>query len=98
MKAKFFLPLIIILAIAAVTAGYFLLPDRDKAGVNGQPTGGTGDEKWVIYRNDTYRFEIRHPADWVVSIRDEDFEPKINIYPGGQVAQLPLTHHSNAAQ
>jgi hypothetical protein len=55
-------------------------------------------EDWVTYTSDKYGFEIEHPADWIVAVGDEGFEPKINIYKKEETAKPPFIHHNNVTQ
>lgn len=76
------------LIIVGLLAALIFVPAPDRSG-----TAGPGAD-WVTYRNDTYNFEIQHPADWIVTVSDEDFEPKINIYKENETAKPPFIHHS----
>lgn len=80
------------LVIVALLAAFILIPAPDRSA---NPTSADG---WVTYTSDKYGFRIQHPADWIVAVSDEDFEPKINIYKKDEAAKPPFIHHNNVTQ
>jgi hypothetical protein len=91
-KLLLLVPISLGLVVVALLLVYIFVPAPDRSA---KPIS-TSD--WATYTNDKYGFEIKHPADWIVAVNDEDFEPKINIYKKDETAKPPFIHHNNVTQ